>query len=178
MFIAGIERGNIVDGEGWRIAIFFQGCNHKCIGCHNEETHEFNVGKEYSVDELVEEIKKAMEENKLYEGITLSGGDPFFQAKEAAELCERLRDLDIDIWAYTGFSFDSFIDFKLDKEADRRINSDMINLLNYIDVLVDGRFIECEKTIEKQFRGSSNQRLIDVKASLLNNKAIEYSLEF
>lgn len=172
--IAGIETDSIVDGEGWRYVIFFQGCNHNCLGCHNPETHDFNGGKEFNVDDILKDLKE-LNPSKFMD-ITLSGGDPFFQAKEAINLCRALKKEDYNIWAYTGFEFEEFLNFINNKTTDERINRDMIEMLSYIDVVVDGKFNRDEITLELEYRGSSNQRLVDVQKSIALNKIVQYNL--
>lgn len=170
--ISGIEKNSIVDGEGWRYAIFTQGCNHKCKGCHNPHTWDFNGGKEFDEYEALEEIKS----NYMLDGITLTGGDPFFQAGELLEFTKKVREMGLSVWAYTGFNFEEFLLFKNNCKCDNRINIHMINLLEYIDVLVDGPFVESKKSMECLYRGSTNQRIIDVKQSLDKNTIIEYKI--
>jgi anaerobic ribonucleoside-triphosphate reductase activating protein len=172
--IAGIETDSIVDGEGWRYVIFFQGCNHNCLGCHNPETHDFNGGKEFSVDDILKDLKE-LNPSKFMD-ITLSGGDPFFQAKEAINLCRALKKEDYNIWTYTGFEFEEFLNFINNKTTDERINRDMIEMLGYIDVVVDGKFNRDKITLDLEYRGSSNQRLVDVQKSMALNKVVQYNL--
>ena len=172
--VASIEKESTVDGDGWRYVIFAQGCSHNCLGCHNPSTHDFNAGVDMDETEIIEQIF----ENPLIEGITLSGGDPFFQAKELTMICCAVKTAELTVWAYTGFTFEKFLDFINGKETDSRINKDMINLLNYIDVVVDGPFILSERTLDLRYRGSRNQRLINVKESLKQNKVVEYILQY
>lgn len=168
--IAGIEKDSIVDGIGLRYVIFLQGCNHRCKDCHNPESHDFEGGKLVDETTLLVEIKEQLE---ILDGITLSGGDPLFQAKELINFVKQCKKLNINIWLYTGFIFDEFIKFKNKLQCDERINQDMIDLLELIDVVVDGPFISEYKTLEKPFIGSSNQRIIQCNESLLQNKIIE-----
>lgn len=170
--ISGIEKNSIVDGEGWRYAIFTQGCSHKCKGCHNPHTWSFDNGKEFDEDEAIEEIKN----NFMLDGITLTGGDPFFQAKDLLSFTKSIKELGLTVWAYTGFIFEEFLKFKNKEDCDKRVNTDMIELLQYIDVLVDGPFIEDKKSLDCIYRGSTNQRIIDVKQSLNTNKTVEYRI--
>ena len=167
--VASITPESTVDGEGWRYVIFTQGCNHNCKGCHNPQTHSFDGGYLMNTDDILKEVM----DNPLLDGITLSGGDPFFQAKELLELVRELKKNCYSIWAYTGFVFDKFLDFIANKDTDKRINKDMIELLNYIDVVVDGPFIESKKTFTCEYRGSSNQRLVDVRESLDKKTVVE-----
>lgn len=173
--VAGIEKNSIVDGEGWRYVIFFQGCNHKCPGCHNPETWDFNAGKQLDDNDIIQELNTIDPERFL--DITLSGGDPFYQAESIMSLCSKLKELGYNIWAYTGFDFDDMLAFRENNDTSSGINKQMIELLEYIDVLVDGQFIISKRTVELAYRGSSNQRIIDVKESLLKNKVIEYTFE-
>lgn len=146
---------SIVDGEGLRAVIWTQGCSHNCKGCHNPETHDFNKGIEVEISKVKEEIKKL----RLQDGITLSGGDPFFQAKASAEIAKFAKEQGLNVWAYTGFLFEDLLK-----------SSDAKELLNYIDVLVDGKFELENKSLNIKFRGSTNQRLINVPKSLKDGK--------
>lgn len=185
MKIAGIERSSTVDGECWRYVIFFQGCLHKCKGCHNPETWNFTGGEEMTTQQILDDLHEF--DNAHFYDITLSGGDPFFQASEVKELAKELKADDRNIWAYTGFKFEKFlenldtaqaIDTRTFTDKDKpEITADMIELLNYIDVVVDGKFMESKLTLELPYRGSTNQRLIDVKESLKKRKVILYNLE-
>ena len=168
--IAGIERNSIVDGEGLRYVVFTQGCKHKCKGCHNPETWDFDGGKEIDTEELLDEIKK----DPLLDGVTLSGGDPLFQADRLIEFAKQIKEYGLNIWIYTGFIFDNFIKYRNNEITDDRINMDMIKLLEIADVVVDGPFIISKRTLNLKFRGSSNQRIIDTKKSFENNKIIEW----
>lgn len=168
--IASIEKESIVDGEGIRYTIFTQGCNHNCLGCHNPKTHDFKGG--YEVDDI--EIFNDILENPLLDGITLSGGDPFFQAKQLIRLVKSVKENGYTVWAYTGFTFEEFLKYINKEPCDKRINDSMIDILKYIDVVVDGPFILDKRTVEALYRGSTNQRLIDVNKSLDNNKVVEY----
>lgn len=149
MNIAKIVEDTIVDGEGWRTSVYCQGCAHKCPECHNKSTWKFGVGIEMSVDEVFDRLKDSDND------ITFTGGDPMYQAKEFAELAKKLHSIGKNIWCYTGFEFEQCY-----------ANTDMHELLNNIDVLVDGPFIDAKKSDELLFRGSSNQRIIDVQKSL------------
>lgn len=146
---------SIVDGEGLRAVIWTQGCSHNCKGCHNPKTHDFKKGVEKDVEEVIEMIKKL----ELQDGITLSGGDPFFQAKACTEIAREAKDQGLNVWAYTGFLFEDLIK-----------NEEMKKLLEQIDVLVDGKFELENKSLNLMFRGSSNQRIINVKKSLKDGK--------
>lgn len=161
--VAGIQKESIVDGEGYRYAIFTQGCNHQCKGCQNQETWDFDGGKLYSKSEL-EEVVKDIESNPMLDGITLSGGDPFYQADACAELIKSIKSKreDITVWAYTGFTWEELIK-----------SPEMLNLAKLCDVIVDGRYIENKRKLDLEFRGSSNQRLIDVKKTIAAGKVVQ-----
>ncbi len=150
-----IQKDSILDGKGLRTVIWFQGCLHNCKGCHNPHTHELNVG----IKKDIEELKKEIKELKYQDGITFSGGDPMFQPEALLEILKYTKSLNINTWLYTGYKYEDILNMKdIYKE-----------ILTYIDVLVDGKFIEEEKSLNVPFRGSKNQRLIDVNKSLLNN---------
>lgn len=172
MRVAQIYNESVVDGTGWRMAIFFQGCNHNCKGCHNPESHDFNGGKEISKEQLIAKIQEQIDENPLLDGVTLSGGDPFFQSEDMIDICKFIHSKDLSIWAYTGFTYEQLIN-----KSDKRVTDSMVEMLHNIDVLVDGRFVLEERSLEERFKGSLNQRIIDVQASLKNNRVIELQLE-
>lgn len=150
---------SIVDGPGLRMVIWTQGCIHNCKGCHNPQTHTLNEGYEVDSKEVIEKIKSL----KLQRGITLSGGEPFLQPEALEEVAKEAKSRGLDVWAYTGFTFEQLLD-KNNKSYFKNLN-----LLRQVDVLVDGKFIEEKKNISLKFRGSSNQRIIDVSRSLKNN---------
>ena len=148
--ISGIERESIVDGEGIRYVIFTQGCPHHCYGCHNPRTHSFDGGKVVSVDTLLNDISKR---KGWLDGITLSGGEPFCQTDQCSAIAEKAHEMGLTVWCYTGYLFEDL--YRQDNE-----------LLEHIDILVDGPFVLEERSLELTFKGSRNQRVIDVPASL------------
>lgn len=154
-----LQTDSIVDGEGIRSVLWTQGCNHKCIGCHNPQTHSFEEG--FLID--IEEIKSQIDELEGQDGITFSGGDPLYQIDECLELAKYIKSKGLNIWCYTGFTYENLI--KLSTE-----NSKIIDLLKLIDVLVDGPFILEQRSLDCIFRGSTNQRIIDTKKSLKNKQ--------
>ena len=164
--LSGIVPQTIVDGQGLRMAVYAQGCPHNCKGCHNPETLPFEGGTEYTV----EQILNMAAANPLLDGLTLSGGEPFCQAAAFGELAARARERGLNVWTYTGYTFEEITNYKL-----QITNSDMLFLLDNTDVLVDGRFVEARKSPLLCFRGSDNQRLIDVKKSLERGKVVEIS---
>ena len=155
-----ITYDSIVDGPGLRAVIWTQGCNHNCKGCHNPQTHDTCGGHIVDSLNIISEINKL----RLHRGITLSGGEPFMQSEALLDVAKECKNLNLDVWAYTGYTFED----STDNKNPNYFNN--INLLRNIDVLVDGRFIETKKDITLRFRGSSNQRIIDVKKSLENKR--------
>lgn len=163
--ISGTVSESIVDGPGFRYTIFVQGCPHNCPGCHNPQTHDFYGGRIVDTDELFRECV----DDPLNKGVTFSGGEPFSQAKELYELGKRFKERGYDLWCYTGWTMNEL--WKM-AESEYYVGK----LMSIIDVLVDGRFIEERKTLALPFRGSENQRLIDMKMTLEENMVIEYIL--
>jgi len=162
--IAGTVNDSIVDGPGFRFTIFVQGCPHKCRGCHNPQTHDFNGGKIVSFDELLKKIKN----NPLLDGVTFSGGEPFCQAHELSLLAMEIKKLGLNIITYTGYDFEYLY-------QNRNING-YGELLKNTDILIDGRFIEELKDWKIKFRGSSNQRYLDCRKSLKAGKPVNAEL--
>lgn len=156
-----IQTGSIVDGIGLRAVIWTQGCPHNCYMCHNPETHSFDGG--FISD--TEEIKKQISLLQAEEGITFSGGDPVMQAEACADIASFAKDQGLNIWCYTGFKFEELLEM-----SEKNIN--IKNFLNTIDVLIDGKFIYEQKSLNLKFRGSRNQRIIDVIESLKQKKTI------
>lgn len=148
--IAGIVQDSIVDGPGLRTAVFLQGCGRKCKGCHNPQTHDYSGGKLMSLLEILQKITTAVSKN-----VTLSGGEPFDQEKSLANLAIVLKVYDYHIMAYTGYTWEEII-----------ADEEKLALLQYVDILVDGPFIEDQKTTTACYKGSNNQRVIDVPESL------------
>ena len=159
---APIETDSIVDGEGIRTVIWTQGCSHNCKGCHNPETHSFDDG--FLVD--VEDLEKEILEFPKQDGITLSGGDPIYQPKAVCEIAKFCRKNNLNVWCYTGFIFE-----ELQKMA--KTKSEIKELLQNIDVLVDGKFILEERSLNLYFKGSKNQRILDLPKSLEENRPVE-----
>lgn len=155
--IAGTIGESIVDGPGIRYVLFTQGCPHGCVGCHNPQTHDFAGGKEVTVDTLLADITK----NPFVKAVTLSGGEPFCQPAALAQLAAPLKEKGYHLMCYTGYTFEQL----LQKEDARP-------LLEQLDLLVDGPFVLDRKNIELKFRGSDNQRVLDVPASLAANAPV------
>ncbi len=157
-----IQSDSIVDGEGIRSVIWFQGCSHHCKECQNPETWDFNAGYEVSIDEVKDQIK----ELEYQKGVTFSGGDPMMQVEALGELAKCVHECGMDVWVYTGYTFEEIM-----KLAEK--NPAYIETLKNVDVLVDGRFVLELKSFEVKFRGSSNQRILDVQKSLKKGQAVE-----
>lgn len=166
MKMAGFYDESISNGLGWRAVLFVSGCPHNCPGCHNKEAQNFNYGQEFNKQEIIDRIC----ENSILKGITISGGEP---------LCEQNLDTVVDfikdvkkvrpnfnVWCYTGYTFEELMS-RDEKTA---------KALKNIDVLVDGEFMQDKKIPNLKFRGSSNQRILDVKSSIMQNKVIEMPL--
>ncbi len=165
--LSGVTGDSIVDGPGIRLTIFTQGCPHNCPGCHNPQTHEPKGGSWADTEDII----AVMSENPLLDGITLSGGDPFMQPVECTELAKGAHQCGLNVWTYTGYTWEA-----LWQENDPA----KIALLKESDVLIDGPFIMAERSLELKFRGSKNQRIIDVKKSLQTGEIVlweEYKFE-
>lgn len=150
-----IETDSIVDGEGIRTVIWTQGCSHNCKGCHNPETHDHTKG--IVVD--VEEIKEKLATVSNQDGVTLSGGDPFFQVEASAEIAKYCKQNDLNVWAYTGFTFERLLEVSKHKP-------ELKEFMENIDVLVDGKFEIEQRSLNLKFKGSRNQRILDMQESL------------
>lgn len=161
--IAGIANDSIVDGPGLRFTVFTQGCFHNCEGCHNPDTHDPNGGKLVKIDDLITQMK----DNPLLDGLTISGGEPFLQSMACTELARAAHNLGLTVWVYTGFTYEQLID-------GIRYSPEYEELLDQTDVLIDGPFILKQRSLEVPFRGSSNQRLIDVKLTKQNGRVMLY----
>ncbi|CAI2548151.1 hypothetical protein AKUH4B114J_00330 [Apilactobacillus kunkeei] len=162
-YIADYKPFNFVDGEGIRCSIYVSGCKFLCPGCYNVASQNFHYGQPYSQDledQIIEDMKK-----DYVQGLTLLGGEPFLNTQVCLRLCKRVREEfghTKDIWSWSGYTFDELLKDSYDK----------LKLLSMIDILVDGRFMEDQKDLTLQFRGSANQRIINVPKSLEENKVV------
>ena len=159
--LAGIVKESIVDGPGIRMVLFAQGCKHQCQGCHNPETHSFSGGTLHSMEGILAQIRK----NPLLDGVTLSGGEPFEQAELFADLAVEVKKMGLNIMTYTGYTLETI------RENPRRKDG-WEKLIENTDILVDGRFDLQKRNILLKFRGSENQRVIDVKNSSEKDKIV------
>ena len=157
IIIADVESESIVDGPGFRFAIYTQGCPHACPGCHNPQTHPFEGGTKVSARQLLNFAKKS----PLQKGITLTGGEPFCQAKALVPLARAAREEGYNIWAYSGYLYEELLEMP-----------DAAELLALCDVLVDGPFEKDKKSLELKWKGSSNQRCIDLNATRTNGEVV------
>ena len=140
---------SIVDGPGLRFVVFVQGCPHRCVGCHNPQTHDPQGGREISIGDIVQDMKR----NPLLDGITLTGGEPFAQAEDCAKLARAAKELGLNVWCYSGFTL----------EVLRKMPEAQV-LLGEIDVLVDGPYVKEQRSLSLKWRGSENQRVIEMNA--------------
>ena len=177
--VFGLVPDSIVDGPGLRYGVFVQGCSHGCPGCHNPESHDPCAGEETTVDAIMEEVAA----NKLISGVTLSGGEPFEQAAVCAEIGERAHELGLNVWTYTGYRYEDLLALAsgerdlTEQEALLLYREGVARLLATTDVLVDGPFVESMKSLGLQWRGSSNQRVIDMVTTRKQGSVVLWSQE-
>ena len=146
--VAGFLDNSLVNGEGLRSVLFVSGCKHKCPGCHNATMQDFDYGDSVSLKEILGRIENNV---PLIKGVTFSGGDPFEHAEVLGELAEKIKDMGLNIWCYSGYTYEEILNSN-DKSK--------ISLLNKVDVLVDGRFDASKKEGAPKYAGSSNQRIL------------------
>jgi len=152
-----IQEDTVVDGPGFRTSIYAAGCVHECPGCHNPDSWNMDHGEWMDINEVMEVIKR-----NLFSNVTFSGGDPLCQIEGFTILAERIKkETNKTIWCYTGFRYEKILQ-----------SEKLAGILPYIDVLVDGRFVEARKALDLPFRGSRNQRVIDVAQSLIQERIV------
>lgn len=161
--IAGIQKDSIVDGPGVRLSVYFQGCSHRCPGCHNPETHDPESGCEVTVAGLTDIIDSC----PFIDGVTLSGGEPFEQVQAAAALAGEVTSRSLNLVLYSGYTFEQLL-------ASSYSDPDIHFLLDSAYLLVDGPYIHAEQDYKLAYRGSRNQRLIDLPRSLISGHAVEW----
>lgn len=161
---AGIVNDSVVDGVGLRLTVFTQGCPHNCEGCHNPDSHDPLGGHVASTEGVLEAYKT----NILLDGVTLSGGEPFAQPAAMLALAKGVRALGGSVWAFSGWMVEQLV-----ARHDRVVDE----LLANVDVLVDGRFVLAERDLSLHFRGSRNQRLVDVQHFLATGEVVEPILD-
>ncbi len=158
---ADLQSDSIVDGPGLRTVLWTQGCSHHCKGCQNPQTWDFEGGGLVPIDMVIE----AIDELEYQDGITFSGGDPMFQPEACNIIAEHCKEKGLNIWVYTGFTYEELMKLAKDKPI-------YLDFLKKIDVLVDGRFVMKERDLSLLFRGSRNQRLIDVPKTLESGEIV------
>lgn len=163
--IAGTVQDSIVDGPGIRYVIFTQGCPHHCPGCHNPQTHDFNAGMDADAEQILQQIFQ----NPLISGVTLSGGEPFVQAEALIPIAEAVKAHQKHLMIYSGYLFEELQESG--REAVQR-------LLELADILVDGPFILEERNLTLQYRGSENQRVIDLSKTRACGEIVLYRSEY
>lgn len=161
----GEVKESITDGPGLRYAVFTQGCPHYCPGCQNPESHSFTDG--YLVPEEV--VIQRILSNPLLDGVTFSGGEPFMQAKELATIAAAVKEKGLSVIVYSGYTFEELTELSTQREG-------YTELLQYTDILIDGRFEIDKKSLDLRFRGSWNQRAIDVQKTLKKGEIVLYPL--
>lgn len=173
MNYADIKRVDIANGEGVRVSLFVSGCNHHCKGCFNRCAWDFEYGNKFTEKE-VETVMNYLDHDYIT-GLSLLGGEPLETQNQEGllPLVKKVKEKfpNKDIWCYTGFDFEKDVVGKMAKE-----NETTKELLNYLDVVVDGKFEEDKKNIKLKFRGSSNQKIIDVKKSLKTHQLVEMAI--
>lgn len=167
MKMAGFYDESISNGLGWRAVLFVSGCPHHCPGCHNQVAQDYNYGQEFNKQEIIDRIC----ENSILKGITISGGEPLCE-QNIAEVVDFIKDVkkvrpNFNVWCYTGYTIEQ-LEERHDKITDEALNS--------IDVLVDGRFVEARKNPTLKFRGSDNQRILDVHKCLKEQKIVQLAI--
>ena len=164
--IAGIEPESFVDGPGIRMTVFTQGCHHNCPGCQNPQTHDFNGGHFIDIDEILAMI----DENPLLDGVTFSGGDPMDQAAALVPLAREIKDRGLNLVIFTGYTFERLQELSQERP-------EMFELLTFADILIDGPFVMAKRSLDIKFRGSSNQRIIDVQQSLVEGHVVLHQIQ-
>ena len=167
MNMAGFYDESISNGLGWRAVLFVSGCPHHCPGCHNKIAQDYNYGKKFDKEEIINKIM----DNSILKGITISGGEPLFK-ENMPEVLDFIKEVkqkrpNFNVWCYTGYTLEQLED-RRDEITDE--------CLNEIDVLVDGRFVESRKDPNLKFRGSSNQRIIDIHKSLADHEVVQLAI--
>ena len=153
--LSGITKESVVDGLGFRYVLYAQGCPHRCKGCHNPSTHSFEGGELVELHGIIEDIKA----HPMLDGLTCSGGECFEKAGEFAYIAREVKSMGLNVWAYTGYTLEELLENKEQKPG-------WSEFIKYIDVLVDGRYIDEQKDLSLCFRGSTNQRVIDLQRTL------------
>lgn len=152
--ISGVEPESIVDGPGFRYVIFTQGCPHHCPGCHNPQTHDFAGGKVADIPAILAEIQS----DPLLQGVTFSGGEPFCQPAPLCAIARAVKGMGKDLVVYSGYTLEQLLEAGKEDPA-------VLELLRLCDTLIDGPYIEAQRDLTLRYRGSANQRVIDLRAA-------------
>lgn len=163
--VCGVEPESIVDGPGFRYVLFVQGCPHHCKGCHNPESWDTKSGFDMTVSEIFGEIQ----ENPHLRGVTFSGGEPFEQVPALVELGHMIKDAGLSLMSYSGYTYEELLG-RGDPLTDE--------LLGMLDMLVDGRYVEAERNLTLVYRGSENQRVIDMNKTRAAGEIVLYKSDF
>ena len=164
MRLSGITYESLVDGPGLRVVVFVQGCDIGCPGCHNPENQPMTGGREHTIREVIRMIKKPGPGRKMIRGVTFSGGEPFLQAGELAQVAFEAKRIGWDVATYTGYVYE---------DLQKRTDADVQALLNLTDYLIDGPYIHEQRDISLKFRGSANQRVIDMNVTRKQNGRVK-----
>lgn len=163
--IAGIVPESVVDGPGIRFVVFVQGCPHNCPECHNPQSHDYYGGEISKIDDILEQIRNSV----LIQGLTLSGGEPLCQAAVCAELAKQVKAMGKNVVLYSGYTFEKIIEMSKQQQ-------DIMELLKAADILIDGPYLREQRDLKLAFRGSINQRIIDVPVSLVKEVPVEINI--
>lgn len=166
MNICGYIPESVNEGNGLRAVIFISGCRHGCVGCFSRHTWSFQAGKRFT-DKLQQQLIAEMKQNPLLDGLTIAGGDPFFSAIEVSAFVQQVRQQipDFSIWIYSGYTWE---------ELNTSSVAGVQTLLNQCDILIDGKFIKQQRDVSLRYRGSRNQRIIDIQQSAIQGQPILY----
>lgn len=159
---APLTKDSIVDGPGLRAVVWTQGCPHSCPECHNPQTHSYDGGFEIEVNEICKQILQL----KLHKGVTFSGGEPLEQAAACVNIAKVAKEKGMDVWVFTGYTFENI----LQKATQQK--PEWMELLKLTDVIVDGPYMAQRRNLLLKYRGSENQRVINVQKSLIEEKIV------
>ena len=165
LHLAGFESESVVDGPGIRFVVFFQGCPHHCEGCHNPKTLDPSAGEVYGIEDVKGEITAA----RGITGVTFSGGEPFLQPEALVQLVKFVKELGLHVIIYSGYTYEELVSMAAKENTIEEI-------LQHTDILIDGKYLKAQKDLSLAFRGSSNQRIIDVSATSQSGQVVTLEL--